>query len=241
MARRCDGMRTSLIIPAYNEECRIRTAIANLADAFPGQEIIVVCDGQDCSNNIVKELSFKYPFIVLLNFNQRLGKGGALIQGFKVANGTNICFIDADESISAEDLKNMFMRLHDVDGVIASRRMKGSRILIKQPLKRRLASKAFNIFVRIIFGLPFSDTQCGAKIFKREAILDILDELKTTGFEIDVEILWRLKNRGYKVTEYPITWKHSEGSKFKLSNSAGMLISLLSIRLHNMQSNRRRV
>jgi glycosyltransferase involved in cell wall biosynthesis len=229
-------MKTSLIIPAYNEESRIRTAIANLADAFPGQEIIVVCDGQDCSNNIVKELSFKYPYIVLLDFNERLGKGGALIQGFKVANGADICFIDADESVSAEDLKNMFMELHNADGVIASRRMKESRILIKQPLKRRIASKAFNIFVRVIFGLPFSDTQCGAKIFKREAILDILNDLKTNGFEIDVEILWRLKKKGYKVIEYPITWKHSDGSKFRLSNSAGMLISLMSIRLQNMQN-----
>lgn len=232
-------MRTSLIIPAYNEESRIRTAIVNLADAFPGQEIIVVCDGQDGSASIVKDLSLKYPYIVLLSFNERLGKGGALVQGFKVASGTNLCFVDADESVSVEDLKNMFIKLHNVDGVIASRRMKGARILIKQPLKRRLASKAFNIFVRIMFGLPFSDTQCGAKIFKREAILDILNELRTTGFEIDVEILWRLKNRGYTVTEYPITWKHSEGSKFKLSNSKGMFISLMSMRLHNLRSDRR--
>ena len=93
-----------------------------------------------------------------------------------------------------------------------------------------LASKAFNIFVRMFFGLPFKDTQCGAKVFKKEAILDILDDLKTSGFEIDVEILWRLKKRGYRVIEYPITWKHSEGSKFRLSHSGGMFISLLRTR-----------
>jgi glycosyltransferase involved in cell wall biosynthesis len=220
----------SIIIPAYNEELRIKQVIINLIGEFPGQEIIVVCDGNDNSDNIVKSFSFRYPNIRLLCFGCRLGKGGALIQGFKVAKGTEICFVDADESVSTDDLKGMFHALHDVDGVIASRRLKGAKVLIEQPFKRRLASKAFNIFVRMFFGLPFKDTQCGAKVFKRDAILNILNDLETTGFEIDVEILWRLKERGYRVIEYPITWKHSEGSKFRLSHSRGMFISLLRTR-----------
>jgi glycosyltransferase involved in cell wall biosynthesis len=222
----------SIIIPAYNEELRIKQVIGDLIDEFPGQEIIVVCDGTDNSDNIVKSFSFGYPNIRLLRFGGRLGKGGALIQGFKVAEGEEICFVDADESVSTDDLKGMFHALHDVDGVIASRRLKGSKILIKQPIKRRLASKAFNIFVKMFFGLPFNDTQCGAKVFKRDAILDILNDLKTSGFEIDVEILWRFKKRGYRVIEYPITWKHSEGSKFRLSHSRGMFISLLRTRFN---------
>jgi len=118
----------------------------------------------------------------------------------------------------------------EIDGVIASRRLKTSKILVKQPIKRRIASKCFNIFVRILFGLPFKDTQCGAKVFKREAILDIINDLETGGFEIDVEILWRLKNNGYIIIEYPITWKHSEGSKFNLNQSTSMLTSLLKMR-----------
>ncbi len=222
----------SIIIPAYNEEMRIKRVIGNLVDEFPGQEIIVVCDGDDNSCNIVNSFSFKYPNIRLLRFAGRLGKGMALIQGFKAADGEEICFVDSDESVSTDDLKGMFHALHDVDGVIASRRLKGSKILIKQPIKRRLASKAFNIFVRMLFGLPFEDTQCGAKVFKRGAILDILNDLKTSGFEIDVEILWRLKNRGYRVVEYPITWSHSDGSKFKLSHSCDMFCSLIKIRFH---------
>jgi len=220
----------SIIIPAYNEQERIGRTIKNLIKGFPEQEILVVCDGQDNSKEVVKELSSKYANIRLLKFNCRLGKGGALIHGFREAKGDVICFVDADESVNTRDLKGMFLALHDYDGIIASRRLRESKILIKQPIKRRLASKAFNIFVRLFFGLPFKDTQCGAKIFKKEAILDILDDLKTTGFEIDVEILWRLKNKGYKVVEYPITWKHSEGSKFRLSQSRWMFISLIKTR-----------
>jgi hypothetical protein len=82
----------------------------------------------------------------------------------------------------------------------------------------------------MLFSLPYEDTQCGAKVFKQEAVLNILNDLKTTGFETDVEILWRLKKKGYTIREYPISWKHSEGTKFKLSDSKGMLISLIRTR-----------
>lgn len=222
----------SIIIPAYNEGARIKGVIENLINEFPGQEIIVICDGEDNSDIIIESFSFKHPNIRLLCFGSRLGKGGALIEGFRAAKGKEICFVDADESVNIDDIKGMFHALYDVDGVIASRRLKRSKILIKQPIKRRFASKIFNIFVKMFFGLPFEDTQCGAKVFKREAILDILNDLKTTGFEIDVEILWRFKKMGYKIIEYPITWKHSEGSKFRLSDSTSMLISLLRTRFN---------
>lgn len=165
-----------------------------------------------------------------MSFNKRLGKGRAIIEGFKVANGDVIGFLDADESVAPTHISGMIDALQDADTVIASRRLKESRILIEQPLKRRVASKAFNLLIRCLFGLPFKDTQCGAKFFKRNAILDIINDLETSGFEIDVEILWRLRNKGYNVLEYPITWKHSEGSQLKLSNSWDMLTSLLKIR-----------
>jgi glycosyltransferase involved in cell wall biosynthesis len=220
----------SIIIPAYNEESRITAVLLHLSEEFPGQEIIVVCDGVDGTKDIVENLSITNPYIQILNFKEKLGKGGAIIEGFRAANGEKIGFIDADESVNADEFKLMFDFDAEIDGVIASRRLKTSKILVKQPIKRRIASKCFNIFVRILFGLPFKDTQCGAKVFKREAILDIINDLETGGFEIDVEILWRLKNKGYIIIEYPITWKHSEGSKFNLNQSTSMLTSLLKMR-----------
>ena len=82
-----------------------------------------------------------------------------------------------------------------------------------------------------MFGLNFKDTQCGAKVFTKEAIKGVLPELKTKGFEFDVELLWKLKKKGYRVTEFPITWKHSEGSTFSLAQSPRMFFSLLKVRL----------
>ena len=224
--------KRSLIIPAYNEERRIGTVVAKYAAFFPNQEIIVVCDGCiDNTVNIVKRLCSRYPWVKCLEFRQKLGKGGAIAEGFRVAEGSAIGFVDADESVKPDDVARMFDALPDNDGVIASRRLKDSRILVKQPLKRRLASRTFNWIVRVMFGLPFRDTQCGAKVFTRKAIKDVLPELNTKGFEFDVELLWRLKNKGYKVIEFPITWKHSGGSTFSLSQAPGMFYSLLKVRL----------
>lgn len=223
----------SLVIPAYNEENRIETVVLNYAKYFSNSEIIVVCDGVDRTYNIVNNLSAKYPKIKCLNFKDRLGKGGAIRYGFKVAQGEIIGFVDADESVQPQDVERMLEVLLHADGVIASRKLKESRILIKQPFKRRFASKMFNLLVSIIFQLDFKDTQCGAKVFRGKAIKVVLPELKTRGFEFDVELLWRMKRHGFKVMEFPITWKHSVGSTFHLSNSWTMFISLLKVRLWN--------
>jgi glycosyltransferase involved in cell wall biosynthesis len=224
-------VRTSLIIPAYNEEDRIKTVLLNYATNFPAAEIIVVCDGTDNTKKIVREGSKKYMNIKLLPFEKKLGKGGAIIEGFKAAKGERVGFVDADESVEPDDVKKMFDLLSDYNGVIASRKLNESKILVRPPLKRRIASKTFNSLIRIIFSLDFKDTQCGAKVFRKEAVNDILSELTTEGFEFDVELLWRLKNKGYNVVEFPITWKHSEGSSFSLSNAPKMFFSLLKVRI----------
>jgi glycosyltransferase involved in cell wall biosynthesis len=224
-------VRTSLIIPAYNEEDRIKTVLSNYATNFPAAEIIVVCDGTDNTKKIVREGSEKYMNIKLLHFERKLGKGGAISEGFKAAKGEQVGFVDADESVEADDVKKMFDLLSDYDGVIASRKLNESKILVRPPLKRIIASSTFNILIRVIFGLDFKDTQCGAKVFRKEAVNDILSELTTEGFEFDVELLWRLKNKGYNVVEFPITWKHSEGSSFSLSNAPKMFFSLLKVRI----------
>jgi len=222
----------SIVIPAHNEKARIETVLSTYCDHFPDQEIVVVCNGcTDTTPAIVSRLCLKYSQIRALCFEEKLGKGGAIIEGFKVAEGDRIGFVDADESVAPEDLERMFNALSNADGLIASRRLKESRILIKQPWKRRAGSKVFNILVRIMFNLDYRDTQCGAKVFTREAIKNVLDSFTTTGFEFDVELLWILKKKGYKVIEFPITWKHSEGSTFNPSSAPRMILSLLKVRI----------
>lgn len=224
----------SIVIPAYNEGERIEKVISSYIDFFPGCEIIVVSNGStDGTVEAVKRFAGVREEVRLLVYQERIGKGGAILEGFKESERDLMGFVDADESTSPEDFQKLLDEVarSGVDGAIASRRIKGARITVKQTLRRRISSRAFNVLVRIMFGLDFRDTQCGAKVFKKGCIKAVLPLMKTAGFEFDVEILWRLKKNGCRVREVPITWAHSEGSTFSLKHAPSMFWNLLKVRL----------
>jgi len=159
-------MKLSLIIPAKNEEDRIGTTLEDygkylserLGDDF---EILVVLNG--CSDNslgIVKEKIKKYPQIKCLNFEEGLGKGGAVIEGFNEAEGDLIGFVDADNATRPDALYDLIRKLRTYDGAIASRWIKGAKIIKQEPFNRVIASRGFNLLVRMLFLIPFTDTQC---------------------------------------------------------------------------------
>ena len=88
---------------------------------------------------------------------------------------------------------------NDLKWYLRRTNQQGSKILKKQPLSRRIASRIFNILVRLILNLQYTDTQCGSKVFRRQAILKILPKIKNKGWAFDVGILFLLKKHNYKV------------------------------------------
>ncbi len=229
--------KLSIVIPAYNEEQRIQKTLSAFEWHFSKRyntEIIVVCDGNtDKTPEIVAKYSKRHKHVRLLAFPTRLGKGGGLVQGLKVAKGDLIGFVDADSSTSTADYDHLISALvkSKKDGAICSRYLKKSKVLVSQPFYRKFLSRGWNLLVRILFNIPFTDTQCGAKIFKKEAIQEVLPKMESYGFEFDVELLWRMQKAGYKISEIPTTWVHMEQSKFRLKDITGMFIRLLRIRL----------
>ncbi|MBN2518229.1 MAG: glycosyltransferase family 2 protein [Candidatus Altiarchaeota archaeon] len=222
-------MRLSLVIPAYNEEKRISEVVRTYSKFLKpklGYELIVVCDGNDRTADMARKEGAK-----VLEFDHRLGKGGGVIAGFKEAKGDIIAFVDSDMSVGPGDFWRVYSAVGEYDVAIASRRKKGSKTPIRQPFMRRFMSNTFNLTIRIIFGLRISDTQCGAKAFKADSIRKVIPGMRSTGFEFDVELLWRLKRAGYSITEVPVSWSHQEGSTFSLSRGPGMLMRLIARRL----------
>ncbi len=229
--------KLSIVIPAYNEEQRIQKTLSAFEWHFSKRhntEIIVVCDGNtDKTPEIVSKYSKRHKHVRLLTFPTRLGKGGGLAQGLKVAKGDLIGFVDADSSTSTADYDHLISALQKSkkDGAICSRYLKKSRVLVSQPFYRKFLSRGWNLLMRILFNVPFTDTQCGAKIFKKEAIQEVLPKMQSHGFEFDVELLWRMQKAGYKIAEIPTTWLHMEQSKFRVKDILGMFWRLLKIRL----------
>lgn len=224
-------IRYSLVIPAYNEEHRIRQLFDRISRS--DGELIVVCDGNDRTADVVEAVAGSRPDLIIrcLHFPHRLGKGGGVIAGLKAARAPLVGFFDADGSTSVTEMERLFSHLDRYDGAIGSRWVGGSVVTIKQGLLRQLESRGFNLIIRILFGLTYHDTQCGAKVFTRRAIDAVLPALQSTGFEFDVELLWRLKKAGFVIGEFPIAWQNTGDSRVRGTDMIRMLVGLLKIRL----------
>ncbi len=226
-------MKLSLVIPAYNEEERISSVVKSYSAFLNGRdyEMIVVCDGTDRTAEIIKSLMKTNNRLRLLEFKKKLGKGGALIQGFEAARGSLIGFVDSDESVEPEEFQKLLDTLEFEDCAIASRYVEGAEISVPQPLARRIASRVFNLLVNLLFNLGLKDTHCGAKVFRQRVIKEVLPSMRSKGFEFDVELLWRIKRRGFSIKEVPIAWKHESGSSFGFKNTPSMFLNLLKLGL----------
>ncbi len=224
----------SIVVPAYNEEKRILKTLQAYTNHFKKRkhELVVVCDGcTDRTVDIVKDFSRRNRNVRLLEKPNRLGKGGGVYFGFSKCNGETIGFTDADNAIGPKEYEKLLEELKTTDSVIASRRRKGSVTIVPQTkawvLAMRFSSRVYNVLVNLMFGINVRDTQCGAKIMKRKVYNDIKKELRLTGFEFDVELIWRIKKHGYAVREVGIKWVHNLDSKSSLKNSYRMFRSLL--------------
>ena len=222
--------RYSLIIPAYNEEHRI-TPLFDAISRFDG-ELIVVCDGGDSTADLVDRIAAQRQDLTIrcLRFDHRLGKGGGVIAGLTAARSHLVGYFDADGSTSVDEMKRLFLALSTVDGAIGSRWIAGSTLKVRQGILRQLESRAFNLLIRVLFGLRYHDTQCGAKVFKKSAIDAVVPQMISRGFEFDVELLWRLQGAGFRVTEVPIEWQNKGDSRVRKRDMIGMLSGLFRVR-----------
>ena len=214
----------SIIIPAYNEENRILSTLKKVKNELAKRdEVIVVADGKDKTAKLAKTIKG----IKVLEFKNRLGKGGALKEGVKVAKGNIIVFCDVDygtqENVS---INNLVKNLDDIN--IGSRYIS---TYIKGDSKRIFFSRGLNFLVRIMFGLHLTDTQCGFKAFRRDVIKKIMPLVKIKGFAYDIEVLWRAKKFGYAIKEVPIRWDYTKETKVNvLKTSIEIFKDMLKLR-----------
>lgn len=235
MRRRVTGSSGSpevtVVVPAYKER-RLAENVRELRDALSDLEhefVLVTDHPEEVTTRTAAELAGGSVRHVALD--DEVGKGGAVLRGFEAARGEVAGFVDADGAVAPEDVRRIVEMARRTGGAIASRNEASSEVIRDRSLPRQLASRAFNVYVRLLFGLPYSDTQCGAKFFRREPLLGVVSEMRSTGFEFDVELLWRLRSRGVRIEEVPVRWEHVEESGFSLSEGPGMLLNLLRIRL----------
>lgn len=233
-------MQLSIIVPAHNEEKRLPKMLDEYLPFFSQTyradfEMLVVINGSsDGTETVVKKYMVKFPQMRCIVEPRKIGKGGAIMLGFAQAGGDLIGFVDADGSTPPAAFQDLVDNIGQADAIIASRWLRGAQVSPRQPWSRRMASRLFNIWVHIIFGLglPISDTQCGAKLIKNHAVRQILPNLGITRWAFDVDLLFQLYRAGYKIIEIPTVWHDVAGSRLEIAPvSVEMFAALIRLRL----------
>ena len=228
-----------ILIPAYNEECRIEPVLRDYAAFFQKNysgkfQIVVVLNG--CTDNtlgVVQKVAAQFPSVRADEFKQPIGKGGALIEGLKLAlHADLIGYVDADGATPPHAFLELVEHMANADCVVGSRWLPDSVIHQAQAGNRRFASRVFHFIVQVLFWLNIHDTQCGAKVMKREVVEKIHPFLRIADMAFDINLLVAIKRAGFRIREVPTEWTDKAGSKVALGRSSfTMLLSVVRIRL----------
>lgn len=234
-------MDLSIIIPAYEESLKIQKDII-LADHFMDEnklsgEIIVVDDGsKDDTAEVAIQAkeNLKNSLIVLRN-KKNIGKGGAVKKGILQSKGNYVMYHDAGATIPMQNVMTglEWLKNNNCDIAIGSRHLSESIINKGQEFDRAIISKIFRFLTRIVFKqlTPFTDTQCGFKIYKGNIARELYSKLVVAGFMFEIEILLSAIKKKYVIAEFPVEWKCDRDSRISLLKSPWRVVSdLLKIR-----------
>lgn len=228
-----------LLIPAYNEEGRIEPVLRGYAEYFRRNyqgkfQLVVVLNGcRDNTLGVVRRVGAEFPEVSSLDFPAPIGKGGALIEGLRLAPRADLIgYVDADGATAPPAFLDLIRHADEADCVIGSRWMPGAVLHQMQTGRRQFASRVFHLIVGFLFHMNIRDTQCGAKVMRRAAVEKIHPSLCIADMAFDINLLYLLKKRErFRVLEVPTEWTDKVGSKVALGRtSLTMLLSVIRLR-----------
>ena len=231
------------MIPAYNEENRLPATLARLVSYIGSTpwgevEVLIVDDGsKDGTAALVEDFAHIYPAVRLVRNPGNRGKGFAVRNGMLEAQGDWVLFTDADLSTPIEEVEKLLaaVRERGAAGAIGSRALNRKLVSVHQSAFREYSGRFFNLVMRLITGLPFADTQCGFKLFRREVAREVFSRVRIPGFGFDVEALFVAHLLRFEVVEVPVCWANAEGTKVTMLNGLQAFTDLVVVRLHQLR------
>lgn len=236
-----------VVIPCYNEETRLSgKEFADFVHQNLGYHLCFVNDGsKDNTLGVLENLrKGREDYISIYDCEQNGGKAEAVRLGIlhlaKNPHFDYIGYLDADLSTDFQDFEDLVKTIEISKFKIVS----GSRISrmgadITKESARKIISMTINLIIRMILGMSFRDTQCGAKIMTKEIANNMFNEKFVTRWIFDVEIFLRMKKFYGKdavqdlICEQPLKrWIHADGSKLSMKDSIKIVGQLLEIGIH---------
>lgn len=239
----------SVVIPSYNEQKNIkRNVLDEVLNYLKKQkydwEVLLSDDGSaDGTTEELHKFAKKDKRIIVVE-NIHAGKGPTVQSGMLKANGEWIIFTDFDQSTPLSEIEKLFVFQDTHQVIIGSREISGAK-RDKEPIHRHIMGKGFNVLVQTLAIPGIYDTQCGFKLFRRDACQEIFSKLVVYGRSkerhdaftgaFDVEALFLAKKNGYKIQEVPIVWHHNETDRVNpIKDSLRMLTDIIKVRIADL-------
>lgn len=226
----------SIIVPSFNEQLRLPASLEKIAAYVNASrrstEVLVVDDGStDRTAEVAASFGDRIAHLRVLKNGENRGKGYSVRHGMQEAFGETVLFSDADLSAPIEEADKLLAQMDRYDVAIGSRAMDRSLIKVHESAFREFAGIIFNKIVRIVLRLPFVDTQCGFKAFRRERCRIIFEQQRIERFGFDPELLYLARHHGLKAVEIPVRWSHSPATKINMMrDSIQMFVDVFTIR-----------
>ena len=230
------ALQLSIIVPSFNEELRLPASLERIAGYLNSRglrsEVLVVDDGSsDRTAEVAASFADRFANLRVLKNDRNRGKGYSVRHGMLEAKGEQVLFTDADLSAPIEEADKLLSALLQYDVAIGSRALNRNLIEVHESPFREFAGIIFNQIVRIVLRLPFVDTQCGFKAFRRERCHIVFEQQRIERFGFDPELLYLARHHGLKAIEIPVRWSHSPATKINMMrDSILMFVDVFTIR-----------
>ena len=225
------GTALSVVIPAYNEARRLPPYLASvrryLDKRYPdGYEVIVVDDGSgDGLSDVLAPLSADWPELVVMRHPENRGKGAAVRTGILAARGDLFLFADADGATPIDEEANLHEAVRaGAEVAVGSRLVAAADVDRRRTWTRALLGRLFAAVARWWLHVSVHDTQCGFKMFRREAGRKLFFSSRESGYLFDLELLVLAERLGYRVVEVPVDWADVPGGHLSPIRELGRIL-----------------
>ena len=213
--------RILVIIPTYNEFDALPRILARVQSSVPTVEILIVDDNSpDGTGKVADDWVAQHKGIHVMHRLGKAGLGAAYLAGFSwgLQQGFDVLVeMDADGSHQPEQLPDLLAALAYSDLVLGSRWVTGGGTE-NWSKNRELLSKSGNYYTKMMLGIDIDDATGGYRAFRASTLRALdLHEVASAGYCFQVDLAWRAKQRGFTVTEVPITFVEREVGTSKMS------------------------
>lgn len=202
-----------VVLPVYNEEKdlpknlpRVHAYLTEYLSQYDWHITIAEQASQDHTLEIAKRLAAAYPHVSWHHRDQK-GRGGALKEVWGESNADFLSYMDIDLATKLEYFPKLIQALEEGYDVAIASRLNRSSVVENRSWIRESSSRAFNIFLRVLFNTRFEDAQCGFKVLRREAFLTLAPYVKSDGWIFDTEILIIAEKAGFRIKVIPVQWR----------------------------------